>query len=155
MALWICEERDVRLGRHLGERHEDFASRLLHLLQHVLWVVGVDVELHARRLALAGRTDTAGNPVSLAIHAVPAGIVGVQAPAEDIAVEPLQTLTVTPGDLDVDDLCRHGNLLLNQLCWERPNIGPVCKDDVRRIPKSTSHGIACEPHRRCASGSVG
>src|SRR5947207_1842289 len=80
----------------------------LELGERALRVVGVDVELDAWRLPVARRADPAGDAILLAVHAVAAGVVGVEVPAEDVAIEALQPFAVVAGDLDVDDLCRHG-----------------------------------------------
>ena len=68
----------------------------------------MDVELDPWGLPVARSADAAGDAVVLAVHAVAARVVGVQVPAEDVAIEALERVAVAAGDLNVNDLCRHG-----------------------------------------------
>src|SRR4029077_14482559 len=108
VPLRVREQSDGRLGRDLGQRQQDLAAAGLDLVQCLLRIVGVNVELHAWGLTVASGANAAGDAVVLTVHAVAAGVVGVQVPAEDVAVKALERLAIAAGDLHVNDLCRHG-----------------------------------------------
>src|SRR5690349_17837964 len=107
VTLRIGEQRDRRLGSDLGERHDHATTAGGSLVEDALRIVGMDVERDVARATVLARTDPTGEAVVLAVHAVPARVVRVEAPAEHVLVELLQCGAVLAGDLDVDDLGSH------------------------------------------------
>ena len=72
----------------------------------------MDIERDIAGAAVLRCADPAGQSVLLAVHPVAAGIVGVEVPAEDVAVELLELGPVLARDLDMDNLRSHRGILL-------------------------------------------
>ncbi len=108
VTLRVREQRDRRLRRDLGQRHEHPAAKRLDLGEGGLRVAGVDVERHSAGRSLRCVPDAAGDGLAFAAqHAVTAGVAGVELPAENILVELLELRPVLAGDFDVNDRISH------------------------------------------------
>ena len=93
-----------------------------------------DMLLNVAGATVGSRAD-AGSQLFLAEHAVAARVVGVEAPAEDVAVELLQLLAVLAHHLDVDDLVGHRCIAPSTVCVGA--IGRRYPCDERTGPIST------------------
>src|SRR6188474_1492019 len=152
VPLRIGEQRDRGLGRDLGERHDDAATIGLHLGQGALRILGPDVEGDVPRTAVGSSAD-AGGQVLLAEHAVAARVVGVEAPAEDVAVELLQLLAILAHHFDVDDLVSH-RCIAPSTVWSARFVCRRYPCDERNGPISTPRAVPRGQRRGRPSRSV-
>src|ERR1051326_5657364 len=108
VALRVGEKGDGRLRRDLGQRHQHLAAELLDLVERGLRVLGVDVEGDPTLRTRLGVPDAAGDAVALAAHhAVAAGVVRVELPAESVRIELLGLLPVLARYLEMNDVATH------------------------------------------------
>src|SRR3954466_10261485 len=124
VTLWIGQQRDRRLGGDLRERHDDPPTARRSLVEDALGIVGVHVERHVAGAAVLTCADPACDAVVLSVHAVSAGVVRIEPPAEHALVELLWGAPLLAGDLDVDVLGSHRDLLRSRrLTIDRPVSG--------------------------------